>query len=444
MSVWRRDRVLRITAGSRVVSGRDRSVKILLLSHYYAPEPGAAQHRWSVFVRHLIAAGDSLHVVAPAPHYPLGQLLAGREDMAAGAIHQGIHGETVHRVAFRPYDARVRSRMADEAVAARDAVRTVKRGLGNGWIPDVVVATVPSLPMAWAGGWVARSLGAPLVLDLRDAWPDLLVVAQEWDDHGPSRMRGRARSAVRGALGGVGSALTREQRRADAVVTTTDSFAEVLRARGMGSVHVVRNAAHVVPGYPAHHPRRDQSAPLHVLYAGTIGRSHGLGTAVRAAALAHERGVDLVLRLVGHGAEHRHLIELAAELRAPVEFIDPVPRSSMGDHYAWSDTVLVSLRPWQALELAVPSKLYEAMNLGVHVSAVVAGEARRIVEETAAGSLSEPGDVEQLATSWQRLHADRSLLEVADTGRQWAKRHADAAQLAGAYRELLHTVVARG
>ncbi|WP_353951833.1 glycosyltransferase family 4 protein [Knoellia sp. S7-12] len=419
-------------------------MKILLLSHYYAPEPGAAQHRWSVFVRHLVAAGDSLHVVAPAPHYPLGQLLAGQESMAAGAIHKGVHGETVHRVAFRPYDASVRSRMADEAVAARDAVRTVKRGLGDDWVPDVVVATVPSLPMAWAGGWVARSLRVPLVLDLRDAWPDLLVVAHEWDNHGPSRGRGRARSAVRGALSGVGSALTREQRRADAVVTTTDSFAEVLRSRGMGSVHVVRNAAHAVPGYPRHQLRRDKSAALHVLYAGTMGRSHGLGTAVRAAALAHERGADVVLRLVGHGAEHRHLMELAAGLRAPVEFVDAVPRSSMGEHYAWSDTVLVSLRPWQALELAVPSKLYEAMKLGVHVSAVVAGEARRIVEETAAGSLSAPGDVEQLATSWERLHADRSLLEVADAAREWAELHADAAELAGGYRELLHSVVARG
>lgn len=421
----------------------DPTVKILLLSHYYAPEPGAAQHRWSVFVRHLVAAGDSLHVVAPAPHYPLGHLLPGKEHMAPGAVHPGVHGETVHRVAFRDYDARVRSRMADEAVAARGAVRTVKQGLGDGWVPDVVVATVPSLPMAWAGGWVARSLGVPVVLDLRDAWPDLLVVAQEWDEHGPSGMRGRARSAVRGALGGVSSALTREQRRADAVVTTTESFADVLRARGLGSVHVLRNAAHSVPEYPMHHLRRDLDPTLHVLYAGTVGRSHGLGTAVRAASLAHERGVDVVLRLVGHGADRPHLRRLAADLRAPVEFIEPVPRSGMGEHYAWADTVLVSLRPWQALELAVPSKLYEAMNLGVHVSAVVGGESRRIVEETGAGSLSAPGDVDELATSWERLHTDRSLLAVPPTGREWAKKHADAAQLSGAYRELLHSVVAR-
>ncbi|KGN35677.1 glycosyltransferase family 4 protein [Knoellia subterranea] len=418
-------------------------MKILLLTHYYAPEPGAAQHRWSMFVREFAAAGDSIHVIAPAPHYPLGRLLPGQEHLSAGAVHTGEHGETVHRVAFRPYDARVRSRMADEATTARDAVRTVKRGLGD-WRPDVLVATVPSLAMIWAGGWAARALGVPLVLDLRDAWPDLLVVAQQWDEHGPSGMRGRIHGAVRGALSGVGSALTREQRRADAVVTTTESFADVLRSRGMKSVHVVRNAAHDVPGYPQHAPRRTEDEPLHILYAGTIGRAHGLGAAVRAAALAQERGVNLVLRFVGHGADRAHLEELAEQLHAPVEFHQPVPRTRMGEYYSWADTVLVSLRPWQALELAVPSKLYEVMNLGLHVSAALDGEAARIVEATGAGAITPPGDVEALASSWERLHLDRSLLHVGEAGREWGRQHADVKQLAADYRSLMGSVIDRG
>ncbi|MFW5473269.1 glycosyltransferase family 4 protein [Knoellia sp. CPCC 206450] len=415
-------------------------MNLLLLTHYYPPEGGAAQHRWSTLVGHLVSEGDTVRVVTPAPHYPLGHLLPGHENLRPGTTHEGPHGETVHRVSFRPYDSSVRSRMLDEATVARDAVRTVRRGFG-GWRPDVVVATVPSLPMAWAGARSARMFGVPFVLDLRDAWPDLIFFAQEWDLP-TSRVRTRARAAVRVALNGVGSALTRQQRRADAVVATTESFAEVLRSRSVGSVHVVRNAAHEVPGYAQHVVHRE-SGPLHVLYAGTLGRAHGLGTAVRAAALARERGVEVRLRFLGAGADLGHLRRLAEELRAPVEFLDPVPRRLMGPHYAWADTALVSLRPWEALELAVPSKLYELMGLGLHVSAVVSGEAGQIVEQTGAGTLTAPGDVDQLARSWASLHADRRLLDVSDRARDWAREHADATRLGDAYRTLLQSMRAR-
>lgn len=418
-------------------------MRILLLSQYYAPEVGAPQHRWSGLARCLTAAGHELHVVAPAPHYPHGHLLPEHRAFAPGRTHAGDDGEVVHRVRFRPYDERVRPRMADEAVVASAAVAAVRRGLG-GWRPEVVVATVPSLPMLWAGGRAARHLGVPFVAEVRDAWPDLLVVADDWDHadaHGRPSLPARA---ARRGMSALGAATTRLQRRADAVVVTTDAFAQVLRARGVEPVHVVRNAAHELPGWPdrpagaEHH-----DGVLRILYGGTVGRAQGLATALRAAALAKARGVRLELRVVGAGADRRGLEALTRELGAPVQWCDPVPRSRMTEHYAWCDTVLVSLRGWAALEMAVPSKLYEVMGLGVHVTAVVAGEAREIVEGRHAGAVSTPGDVEQLADTWERLAADRTLLEVSALGRAWVAENARPDALADAYVGVLDSVVTR-
>ena len=118
-----------------------------------------------------------------------------------------------------------------------------------------------------------------------------------------------------------------------------------------------------------------------------------------------------------------------------------VPREEMAEHYAWADTALVSLRPWAALELTVPSKLYEAMALGLHVTAVVAGEAGTIVEGRHAGHVSPPGDVEQLAGVWQGLAGDRSLLELSALGREWVAEHAEVSSLGCAYVEVLQSVV---
>ncbi|MBM6403495.1 glycosyltransferase family 4 protein [Phycicoccus sp. CSK15P-2] len=414
-------------------------MKVLLLTHYYAPEVGAPQHRWSALARHLCGTGHDLHVVAPAPHYPTGRLLPGHGDEVRGTVHQGEHGEVVHRVAFRPHRGGVGDRLADEAVAAADAVRIVRAGLG-GWKPDVVVSTVPSLPMLWAGEQAARAAGAPFVAEVRDAWPDLLEVTDDWDDAPRPGVGGRARRRARRWLSFAGPWTTRVQRRADVVVTTTESFADVLRGRGMREVHVIRNAAHEVPDYTP--VPRPVAGELRVLYAGTMGRAQGLSTAVRAAALAQQRGVHMILRLVGSGADRPSLQRLARETGGPVEILDPVPRQRMAEQYAWADTALVSLRPWPALEWTVPSKLYEIMGLGLHVTAVVAGEAREIVEGRGAGDVSAPGDVPGLASLWESLAADRDRLTVRASAREWVEEHAHAEALGAHYADLLTWAVA--
>ncbi|KQZ89857.1 hypothetical protein ASD62_11660 [Phycicoccus sp. Root563] len=415
-------------------------MRILLLTHYYAPEGGAPQQRWSALAEQFVRSGHELTVIAPAPHYPHGSLLPEHAAMAPGAVHPGPHGETVHRVAFRAYAGDVGSRFADQLVAARAAVRAAGRAARTA-TPQVVVATVPSLPMLWAGRRVAGRLGVPVVAEMRDAWPDLLTVADEWDTTSAGRASRAAQRVSRGGLAGVGRATTYEQRRADAVVATTDTFARVLRDRGMERVHVVRNGAHPVPGYPTHVPRDGDDGVLNVLYAGTLGRAQGLATAVHAASLAGGRGARVRLRLVGDGADRPQLVALAAAERVEVEFVDPVPRSQMGTHYAWADTVLVCLRPWPALELTVPSKLYEAMALGVHVTGSVAGEAADIITGAHAGHVATPGDPAALAEVWEAVATDRTLLDPGTDGVAWVGEHAEDSRLASDYLEVLDAVV---
>jgi glycosyltransferase involved in cell wall biosynthesis len=149
------------------------------------------------------------------------------------------------------------------------------------------------------------------------------------------------------------------------------------------------------------------------------------------------------VRVVGSGADLPRVTALAAALEAPVEVCGSTPRAGMSAHYAWADSVLVSLRPWPALSLTVPSKLYEAMALGVHVSGSVSGEAAQIIEDTGAGHVARAGDAEALASTWQALAQSPELLEPAPKARDWVAEHADDRRLGEAYLGLIHEVVAR-
>ena len=421
-------------------------MRILLLTHYWAPEVGAPQRRWNRLAEALISRGHELAVLAPAPHYPGGRLLPGGGAHVAGSIRRDVTGAMVHRTIFRPYGNAVCGRGVDQMVTAADSVRRGVRRFRGVNRPDVILGSVPGLPTLPAALAVGRVLHRPVVVELRDAWPDLLLSAGQWSEPAacPSAVaqarRVRGMNVVsRGARSLLPPLITRLEREAAAVVTTTDSFAQVLRSRGIRRVVTVRNTGAAVQTGRTGADRRRSDGILHVLYLGTVGRAQGLSFAVRAAHIAQRNGTPVVLRIVGDGAQLQEVVALARRLAAPVEILPPVPWSEVDQHYAWADTALVSLQNWPAMCVTVPSKLYEIMSAGVHVCASVDGEARRIVEDAGCGDVTAPQDPQALASLWSTLAADRSRLDVTG-GRRWLAVHADAEVMTDRYESLLRQV----
>ena len=227
-------------------------MRILLLTHYWAPEVGAPQRRWNRLAEALISRGHELAVLAPAPHYPGGRLLPGGAAHVAGSIRRDVTGAMVHRTIFRPYSSGVCGRGTDQMVAAADSVRLGVARFRGANRPDVILGSVPGLPTLPAALAVGRVLHRPVVVELRDAWPDLLLSAAQWSEPAtcPSTLawahRARRLHIVdHGTHSLLPPLITRLEREAAAVVTTTDSFAQVLRSRGIRRVVTVRNTGAV-------------------------------------------------------------------------------------------------------------------------------------------------------------------------------------------------------
>jgi len=108
-----------------------------------------------------------------------------------------------------------------------------------------------------------------------------------------------------------------------------------------------------------------------------------------------------------------------------VHFDTRKPASALDDIYQWADTALVHLTNWEPLERAVPSKTYELMEMGIHISGVVAGEAASLIRGNHAGDVVEPESPQQLAALWIELIDNPSRLEVGDTGKNWVSTQRD-------------------
>ncbi|MGG5751847.1 glycosyltransferase family 4 protein [Zafaria sp. Z1313] len=389
------------------------------MTHSYDPESTPPQRRWSGFIRAFRRHGWDVDVVVPMPHPDrCARGAADNGGLVAWRRAPGRYGESVRRVPLlRHRESRASKLLSNVA----GALVMVPAGLA-GPRPDLVVVTIPALPTILAGFLVSRLRRRPLVVEMRDAWPDLAVES------------GAAPGAVTGAFHAV---LTWFQRRAAVVVTVTDGFGDVLAGRGIQAVSIpngVRPSS--LPHVPAH---EFGPGPLKVLYLGNHGESQGLDRIVRAAALAEG---SVQVKFVGEGTEKQSLRALAERLDAPVEFLEPVPAGAVGACYAWADTCVVSLRPdWPSFKWTIPSKTYELIATGRHLTCVVQGEAESVLRAAGVGDFVDP-DPAAIAALWRGLLDEPERLRVSADGRGWVARHADIELIAGLYIRVLEQVVA--
>lgn len=407
-------------------------MRILLFTHYYEPEIGAPQRRWRGLVRAFVESGHSVAVCAPIAHYPH------RRADSLAVEHQpvwrwidGNQGERILRVPYVRTSGTLPGQLIDQSVSSATSAFAAMAMRRSG--PDVLISTTPGLPMPFLASAAASALQVPHVAEIRDAWPDLIAES----------------SLVSRALGGwlpqdaaqwlesraLPAVFHRALRSADALVTTTESFAAELRGRNMPPVSVVRNTSDVSSSAPRT-ARRSAGGGLHMLYVGTVGRSQDLESVIRAVA-----DVDGVrLRVVGAGVQWEELRDLASDLTDRVEFFPQMTGAALESQWAWAHTGLVSLADVPSFERTVPSKLVSVMARRVHVTGVVAGEAASMIRASSGGSVSRPGDTGQLRRLLTALRDDPDSTVVDERPLAWLRGYASPRAAASTYLDLLEEV----
>lgn len=406
---------------------------ILLVTHYFAPENSAPSRRWSAFGERFVDAGHTFTVVTPPPHYPAGKVSdEHREEFKPGSSAIEEYGAEIFRTRYLNHRSDIVTRTSDHLVAAYDSLGVAKKAARKHGKPDVVIATAPGIPSLIAGRRIAKAFRIPLITEMRDAWPDLVThTAGFGSEHGPGQWAKKF----------IHERITGWQANSSQVVTTTQRFADVLAERGIHDPVVIRNGTNI-ERY-SNIPERTGDSRLHLLYMGNMGRSQGLDNVIDAATRLRNKGVPITVRFVGHGADKTRLRQLNKTLDWPVEIFDEVDPDEVQQHYAWADSLIVSLRNWEPFEWTVPSKLYEALATGRHITGILAGEAAAVLREARGGDAIEPGNSGALADFLEELSADRSKLEVSPDALAWATEHANYDTLAARYLELVNEVVGR-
>lgn len=371
---------------------------ILFLSDNFPPETNAPATRLFEHARAWVRAGHRVTVVTCAPNFPEGQVMAGyTNDWFRRETMEGI--DVVRVKTFIARNSGFGKRTLDYLSFL------VSGTVGACFVdkPDVVVSSSPQF-FAGLAGWCASVLRRrPFVFEVRDLWP--------------------ASIAAVGAMkrGFVLRALEKLElflyARARAIVVVTEAFQRDLVSRGVDpdKITVVTNGVDLSTYAPA--PRDESMAErlgvrgkFVVGYLGTHGLAHALENVLDAAERLRHRD-DVRFLFVGAGAAREALMRSAAERGLTnVVFQPSQKKDAMTAVWSVCDVALVHLKDSPVFETVIPSKVFEAMGMGVPVLlAAPSGEISKIVRETDAGLHVPAEDPARLGEAVVRLVDDPEL-----------------------------------
>ncbi len=246
--------------------------------------------------------------------------------------------------------------------------------------PDVIVCAFPLIEVAdWVTRW-GRERGIPVVVDVRDAWPDTIV------DVFPPSVRPAARLAL--------SHDFRRTRRAFQRATMLSAMsAGVLGWALKHAGRARRDSDRIYPiGYPVDTvPPASLDSPrlapwLRTLiaegcrlctYVGTFGHTYDLMALVDAARILRSRDPEVHVILAGKGPR-------LEEVRRHAQGLTNVTVSGWLDSSevrALLGVSSVGLLPWAGLPDAMPNKFFEYIAAGVPVIASASGELNTLIAQ---------------------------------------------------------------
>jgi glycosyltransferase involved in cell wall biosynthesis len=371
-------------------------VRVVLLTQYFPPEVGAPQTRISALARGLAERGVEVMVHTCPPHYPDGEIKAPyRNRLLERERFEGAR--VVRSAVYAAPNRGFARRLGGHLSFASSALAT---GAATG-PADVVVVETPPLFLAGAAIAYATAKRARLVLNVADLWPDSAIELGALSS--PAAIRA-ARVVERTAY-----------RSAAAISCPTEGIFETLESRpeSAGKAALMRPAVDLdrfepgVAGGGA--AERAADAPLRVLYAGTVGMAHGLGTLLDAAELLAARpdAPAVEVTIAGDGADGPALRErIARGGLENVRMLGAVPADQIPRLYAEADIAVVMLRDVPLFHGALPTKMLEAMAAARPVVLAARGEAARVLDDADAGVVVEPEDPGALAEAFVALATD--------------------------------------
>ena len=273
--------------------------------------------------------------------------------------------------------------------------------------PDLIIASSPPLGLVDASHKIASEAGAKVIVDIMDAWPETFERVVPRFLLWPLRRKAR-----------------RNYLRAAAITTVADNYVELARSYGFSKD--IRRFYHGITKGDSPPPLTG-TVPLRIVYAGNMGRSYDLVTAVEAVG---ELGALATLDIAGKGEQEDALKELVQRKGIKgVKFHGYLSESELGELLKKSDVGLVPMDPSSCV--GIPYKLADYAKSSLAIVSSLGGESARLLNEYGAGVSYSFGESASLVQAVKSLFP--RLAEMRKAASRMLDEQFDASKIYGSY-----------
>ena len=399
-------------------------MKVLFLSHYFAPEGNAPAARTFEHAKRWVESGLDVTIITSNPNVPHGRLYPGYRNWP----YQTEHLDGIRVVRIWTYLAANAGNLRRSLNYISYLISAVIGGLMVDR-PKVIVATSPQFFCGWAGVILSRLLNIKLVIEIRDIWPDSIAAVGAIRNQLPLALLTLLERAM--------------YRAADLIVTVGEGYQATLIERGVPpeKITVIPNGADLdrfrldVPPIKTE-IESASSNTFRCLYVGTVGMASSLDVIIRAAKELKKKGDNSIrFIIVGDGSDMSRLRHLCRESDlSSVIFTGLVKKSLIPSYIKAADACLVHLRKDPLFETVLPSKMFEALAMEKPVILGVRGSASTLLNESGGGIPIEPENEQELLSAIKILQNSKQHCKtLGRAGRHYVSHFFNRDHFAGLY-----------
>lgn len=408
-------------------------MRILIYSYNYHPEPIGIAPLMTELAEGLVARGHEVRVITGMPNYPQRRIY--EEYKGKFYTTEERNGVKIQRsyVWARPKPGLIARILLDGSFVVTSMFQALR-----GWKPDVVLLTVPPLPVSVPAALLAWLSSCPVVLNLQDILPEAAVQVGLLSN----------KFAIR-----VFEALERfAYHSATSISVITDGFVENLVGKGVPSdkITCIPNwvDTHFICPLPPHTGsfRTDHNLgeKFVAMYCGNIALTQGLKTVIKAAALLRHVP-DIVFVIIGEESALEDLRKLCVQYQTDNVILLPFqPRETLPQMLAAADVGLI-VQKSNVVSFNMPSKTQVLLASGRPIIASVPlnGTAAAAIRASNGGVVVAPERANILADAIFDLYQDPERADaLGRQGRQYAIENYSFEQAIKCYEALFTKVLA--